>query len=354
MQRAILEACLPWLGLLAAAGLVLVLLTRLAGARFQLGRLAEVHRNEEGAAQTFAFAATLPFFIFLMVFVLQLVQLMIGTVVVHYAAFAAARAAIVWIPARVDAPYQDSSGNVVQEQENCISARVLESGIPSLDAPGPGGVTHQIEINPNSLKVRKIFTAAVLACMPISPSAALPSNPSQVAIVPGRLIETYLGMAQNLSGNPKSTERLTNKLNYAAGHTRLQMSCYHPNDEPDVALRADYDPVAQVVPASFTYGEQGQSAPTSYIHYWRPFREFRSNEVGWQDAITVTVSHDMALFGPIWPLAGMISMIPGSATHVYGPVARVGEVTVCTLTAQATLGLEGEKSSIPYVCEQQP
>jgi len=309
----------------------------------------EIHRDEEGAAQALSFVLTLPFFMMIMLLVVQLVELMIGTVVVHYAAFSAARAAVVWIPARVDAPYEDGAGNVVEEHENCISARAYESGAASLDAPGAGGVTYRIAIHPSSLKVRKIFTAAVLACMPISPSAALPSSPAPVTIDSERLIETYLGMAQNLSGNPKSRERLTNKLNYAEGHTRIQMSCYHQNERPDVALLEGvqyYDPVARIVP-SVTYS----GSVTGYTYYWRPFKEFKLNELGWQDTITVAVQHDMALFGSSWPLSGMISMIPGTATHVYGPVSRVGNVTVCTLTALATLGVEGEKCSIPYVSE---
>lgn len=359
MHRAILEACLPWLGLMAAAGIVLVLLTRLAGARVQFGRLVEIHRNEEGAAQTFAFTATLPFFVFLMVLVLQLVQLMIGTVVVHYAAFAAARAALVWIPARTASD---------TETENCISARTLETGAPAIDAPGAGGVTYVIDTNmeqtaaQQSPKVEKVFLAAMLACMPISPSAALPTGASPTlqgeidkltSTYLGPLTSTYLGIAESLSGNPKSPQRLRNKFNWAAGHTRLEMRCYHQNERPDVALLegvSNYDPVARILPSgSYWDPNLMHWVPGGYTYYWRPFGEFKPNELGWQDTITVTVHHDMVLFGSSWPLSAMIAATPLSPTSVYGPVGRVGNVTACTLSAQATLGVEGEKSSIPYV-----
>ena len=52
----------------------------------------------------------------IMMFIVQVSQLMIGTIVVHYAAFAAARTAIVWIPARLG----------LEESENCISVYDLD------------------------------------------------------------------------------------------------------------------------------------------------------------------------------------------------------------------------------------
>ena len=49
--------------------------------------------------QSLSFVLTLPLFIMVMMMIVQVSQLMIGMVVVHYAAFAAARSAAVWIPA---------------------------------------------------------------------------------------------------------------------------------------------------------------------------------------------------------------------------------------------------------------
>ena len=54
--------------------------------------------------QSLSFVLTLPVFIFIMMMIVQVSQLMIGIVVVHYAAFAAARSAAVWIPAAMPAP----------------------------------------------------------------------------------------------------------------------------------------------------------------------------------------------------------------------------------------------------------
>lgn len=343
MHRAILEACLPWLGLLAAAGIALVLLTRLAGARMQLGRLAEIHRNEEGAAQTLSFVLTLPFFMMIMLLVVQLVQLMMGTVVVHYAAFSAARAAVVWIPARTADPL---------EPENCISTLSLESGVAPDAGESEGGVTYKITVDQNSPKVRKIFSAAVLACMPISPSASVPSTPLPFSIDSGRLTSTYLGAARNLSGNPKSPERLLNKLNYAAGHTRLEIKAYHQNENPDASL-VDFSNDPYVPWPRRTW----QGGIAGYTFYWRPFGEFKTNELGWQDSITVIVSHDMALFGTDWVLKGLSAMASSTAAHVFGPISvqkwqdtlgTTHTITLCTVTAQATLGLEGEKCVVPY------
>lgn len=370
MSRAVVDACLPWLGLLAGAGIVLVLLVRLAGARFQPGRLAQVHGDEGGGTQALSFVITLPFFILIAIFMLQLVQLMIGTIVVHYAAFAAARAAIVWIPARVVQTEADLEAGQIEETENRISVRSSAGEAPITDlsaGPGEGGADYVISVDINdpvalqSPKARKIFTAAVLGCLPISPSAAVPSAPSDVLLLnTDRLIATYQGIAQNLSGTPASAGRLQNKLNYAASHTRIELRAYHQNESPDVPLLEGvdrYDPVARMIPR-FSNG-----VVVGYDYYWRPFDEFRPNELGWQDTITVTVRHDLALFGSAGILSSMVSMIPRVATSVYGPITvsewasgpqTTRKLTLCTVTALATLGLEGEKCSIPYPCVADP
>src|SRR5262245_60242050 len=100
MDRTVIVACLPWLALLAASVLCLRFLARLSGATLCLGRLRALHRDQAGAVQSLSFVLTLPAFIMVMLFIVQVSQLTIGTIVVHYAAFASARSAIVWIPAR--------------------------------------------------------------------------------------------------------------------------------------------------------------------------------------------------------------------------------------------------------------
>ena len=95
MSRAVLMGCLPWLGLLLASCAVLWLLARGSTARFDWARLRRLHADQVGSAQTLSFVLTLPFFVCVMLFIVQVSQLMIASVVVHYAAFATARSAIV-------------------------------------------------------------------------------------------------------------------------------------------------------------------------------------------------------------------------------------------------------------------
>ena len=107
-----------------------------------------------------------------MLLIVQVSQLMIGTIVVHYAAFAAARSAAVWIPAAMPDP----------EGPCCISSYAVDPERPDQVAPesnptaadyGPssGGMTYLVD--PGSPKYQKIASAAVLACVPISPSRSV-------------------------------------------------------------------------------------------------------------------------------------------------------------------------------------
>ena len=59
--------------------------------------LRELHRDQCGGVQSLSFVLTVPLFIFIMLFIVQLSQITIGQIGVEYAAFAAARSAIVWI-----------------------------------------------------------------------------------------------------------------------------------------------------------------------------------------------------------------------------------------------------------------
>ena len=129
MGRAVVEACLPWLALLLAGFACAYLLVRLNRSRLELGRLARLHRDQAGGVQSLSFVLTLPVFVIVMLFIVQVSQLMIGTIVVHYAAFAAARSAVVWIPARLGA----------EETENCISAYYpeAEDQLPRVLDPRP-------------------------------------------------------------------------------------------------------------------------------------------------------------------------------------------------------------------------
>ncbi|MGQ9503593.1 MAG: TadE/TadG family type IV pilus assembly protein [Thermogutta sp.] len=324
MLRAILCDCLPWLGLLLAAGGAIFLLLRVQKARPNFRRIAALHADETGAVQSLSFVLTLPIFVLLMLFIIQVSQIMIGTVVVHYAAYAAARAAIVWIPARV--------GN--GELENCIGpGYVLDPFAPDQVMPitdptsseyGPtsGGLTFIIPYDPASLKYQKIVDAAVLAVMPICPSRDLGLTVSGSAGTAANLLRhAYLGNVPGASAIPRVPRRLENKLAYALNATELQLRFFHSNSEPPL---------------------------TQYLIEDDVF-EFRPNELGFQDTVTVTVTHHMALLpGPGRFLARPVRRQDGLPDRVAERIERYNGIARYPLTASISLGIEGEKSVLPY------
>src|SRR4051812_19202935 len=87
--------------------------------RKQWRSLLSLHADESGGVQSLSFVLTVPIFIWLMMLVVQITQVMIATMVVHYAAYAAARSATVWIPAWVS----------IDEPSNCISSGRVDNVI---------------------------------------------------------------------------------------------------------------------------------------------------------------------------------------------------------------------------------
>lgn len=323
MDRAVLLSCLPWLLLLSALLGCLRLAVRTEGTRLDLSRLRTLHGDEHGSVQTLSFVLTLPVFVMVLLLIVQVSQIMIGSIVVHYAAYAAARSAIVWIPADLASS---------QEGANCASSYTLDAEAddqrpPMLDpndpryGPSEGGLTYLVQ--PGSPKYDKILSAAVLACTPIAPSRdlglAMPGNLDAAA---GVLQAAYEAMVPGATKNLRVPHRLKNKLAYAAEHTTMQLSFFHPSSEPPLAT--------YLIPP---YPD-----------------EFSFNECGWQDAVTVKVTHEMALLpGPGRLLARKVRRPDGSTDQVADRIQRKDNVYVYPLSASATLGLEGEKSVIPYV-----
>lgn len=321
MGREVLVDCLPWLGLLAAGLVSLRLLSRLSGSRPRLGRLLDLHRDEDGSAQSLSFVLTLPFFVMIILFIVQVSQLMIGTIVVHYAAFAAARSAIVWVPA--------GTGS---EPENCFAAYAVDPEapdqvVPILDpddpdyGPTPGGMTYVVV--PGSPKFLKVASAAVMACMPVCPSRDLGLQLSGYGPAAADILKTAYGSIDpTSSANAKISQRLDNKLAYAMANTWIEIRFFHSNREPP--LLPYYLPND---PEQFRYLQ----------------------ELGWQDPVTVTVRHNLALLpGPGRLLAKPVVKPDGSPDTVSESIEKVGNVYVYPLEAKATLGIEGEKSVIPY------
>ena len=203
-----------------------------------LGPPFELHRDEAGSVQSLSFVLTLPMFIMIMMMIVQVSQLMIGMVVVHYAAFAAARSAAVWIPAAMAAP----------EGPCCISSYAVDPDAPDQVAPelnptaadygpGSGGLTYMIE--PGSPKFNKIASAAILACVPISPSRDLGLPAPTAAQMDAVLKNAYGTLAPVRASNTAIGPRLDHKLAYAMQNTDVQIRFYHKNQEPP--LQTYYD-----------------------------------------------------------------------------------------------------------------
>jgi len=360
MGRAIVLICLPWFGLLVLGVAAAVLLIWLSGARWQAIRLGQLHRDQTGAVQSLSFVLTLPLFILVMLFIIQVSQLMIAAAVVQYAAFAAARAAIVWIPANLGPEEANCFGNL------CVIDRSAPDTVEpvwDLESPafGPrnGGLTYVVQ--PGSPKYQKIWAAAVLACMPISPSSPnlvtvgglsggnvatqLPGNGAAVADV---LERAYRGMVPATRSNVSA--RIQNKLAYAMANTQIEVRFFHPNSEvplQDYSVFRDPPPVDPSNPnprkprevTDDLLNPLGFKAPSDPT--------VGTFELGWRDPITVTVFHQFAL-------------LPGPGRFLSRPNPRVPTDTVdqrislqdgiykYPLWASATLGNEGEKSVIPY------
>ena len=352
-------------------------LLRLCGSRPRPSRLIGLHADEDGGSQSLSFVLTLPIFAWFMVLIIQISQLMIATVLVHYAAFAAARAAIVWIPAQINATsgYGSESENCIgngsitfTEDGNAVPANVLPED-PSVASSGPtsGGMTYIVPTDPtscaNSYKLTKILNAAILACLPMSPSGSTGlSVPPSTQIDPSLLASTFSTMtAGSAVDNGAVPQRFRNKLAWAANNTSIELRFYHANGcdtngnviagnqaQVDPPLGVEYPGTADPYPALTSPPLQPPQVQQPY-----PVYEYQPNEIGWQDSITVTVHHNLALL-PIggWMVQGITRFGSSVGDAVIGQATAVGNTYICPLTAKATLGLEGEKSVVPYVYSQ--
>ena len=319
MARAILTACLPWFAVLVVLILAAWALVRFSRVQLRLGRLLELHRDEVGSVQSLSFVLTLPLFIMIMLMIVQASQLMIGTVVVHYAAFAAARSAAVWIPAAMAEP----------EGPCCISSYSVDPQAPDQTppelnptasdyGPGSGGLTYKIQ--PGSPKFNKIALAAILACVPISPSRDLGLQVT-AAQMDAVLKEAYGTLSPSSSANSAIGPRLDHKLAYAMNNTDVQIRFFHKNQEPPLQ----------------TYDQPDDPG------------EFYFNEVGWQDTITVTVNYQYPLLPGAGRMLARFVAGPGGTDPVASSIGKHDGVYTYPLQASATIGNEGEKSVVSYV-----
>ena len=185
-----------------------------------------------------------------------------------------------------------------------------------------GGLTFMVV--PGSPKYQKIASAAAMACMPICPSRDLGLELSGPGPAASDIVKSLYGsIAPDANLNPRASKRLENKLAYAMRNTSVEIRFFHCNREPPLVTH-----YRQQDPAEFRY----------------------LTELGWQDPITVTVNHNLALLpGPGRLLAREVQNPDGSPDEVSETIELVDGVYVYPLSASATLGNEGQKPVIRYV-----
>ena len=313
MHRVVLQACVPCLLMLLAGAVCLCILTRISGARLDMQRLKRLHSCQVGGVQSLSFVLTLPLFIMVVMFIVQVSQVMQAIAVVHYATYSAARAAIVWIPSNVGVSSEASNQVAAAPQYTDNTCRVSAIG---MNTP-----TQQ-------WKYREIWKAAVLGCAPISPSKPLYNETVTSAWSP-TLLRLYASLVPSSTANPRIPQRLESKLAYSARNTIVQIDGL---DKDGFAGPASYNP---------------RNSPNPDV-VWNP------NELGWEDPLTITVAHNFALLpGPgKWLITQLANN--GTPDRVSSTIqvqfADTGERIYTTqLSASLTLSNEGLKSVIPYV-----
>lgn len=322
MNQAILTSCTPWVICLVVAVVAARVLVAISGAKLDFSRLSKVHTNESGSVQSLSFVLTLPFFVMVLMLIVQVNQIMFGNILVHYSAFAAVRSASVWIPANRDPIF---------ETANRISSMTLinstDEGQQYLVSPLTDG------------KYSEIQQAATLACMPLAPSRNLGYTLGQYGTRSQIAMEkAYSGLDPASSANTKISDRLRNKLAYSYPNTDVQLTFWHRSHPRIVRIRDERvewrDPPLQPI-----YPEAYGVSPY--------FDEYYSNELGWQDELTALVTFNLPLLpGPIRffaPTGGAIAADGSTPSR-----DQTGEVFIWPLKAFATMGMEGQKPQLDY------
>lgn len=333
MHRAILQACIPLLIALAVGFVLLWAVARLSRGRWDLSKLRRLHQCQHGGVQSLSLVVTLPLFIMIVMFIIQISQLMVGVMVVNYSAFASARSASVWVPART-----------ADRDENMMPEPIWEEDYPDKTLNRESIESREVFISQEnadeSLKYRRMFAAAVLGCAPISPSRDLGYQARDSALV-NSAQRFYQGFDSGYENNRRIPIRIANKIGYSESNTRVRLRFleWDTNRERYPTYNS-LDPI--------------DADDDGTIDYYG----FERDESDWQNAIEVTVFHDFALLpGPGRFLAKYIVRADGrddrTADRIETSGAPNGRPLYTTLlSATATMTNEGFKSVLPY--EQTP
>jgi len=304
MMKAALISCWPLALLLVAVCCCLAVIARFVKPE-QRQWVFAVLADERGSVQSLSFVLTVPVFIMLMMLAVQVTQLMIGEIIVNYAAFAAARSASVWIPARVETPL---------ELANWLNLRQLTGD----------NVNYGTAMT--SPKLVQIHRSAALALLPIAPSRDLGlSDPSDA--MTQAVVSAYSAYSSSYQSNSRLPQRLANKWAYALGATAVEVSTFHRRFGTGQSSYQNEPPLWDLEPLQID----------GY---------YKSMEIGWRDEVTVRVTHSFALLpGPGRLLARSMSGTPTNR------IQQNGNIYYVPLSASATLVPEGEKSIAPFVFE---
>lgn len=266
-------------------------------------RLRELHRCQEGGVQSLALVMTLPMFVGTLLLLIQLAQVLVGTLTVQYAAFAAARSAAVWITSSTQDP------DPIRSDQNELPMLIVRGQ--------PLDVT--VGLQANSRKMREIQAAAVQACVAISPARSVQgprSSPADVAAA----VDAFLTL-QLLTTDPRIDRwRLatSNRWSYAAANTRVRLAFL---GQP--VLSPTHNPVGHPL------------VPHNY------------QEAAWDESVTAVVQHEVSLVpGPgRWLFQNAIwGRVPAGLANNWTGSGRTDRVPVI---GSSTMVLPGIQSLRP-------
>ena len=330
MNREILIACLPCFVVLCAAMVVLRIVLAVGAHSWRWTQLGQIHSCQRGGVQSLAFVLTMPVFVMVVLLIVQVSQLMIAQMIIHYAAFAGARAASVWLPAAI----QDPSFEI----NNLVEVENRLSDLPTMT---DGDYTdYEVTSSNSSEKLWKVRAAVIQALMPLCPSRSVGAR-GRMSYLPTLAVanqQVNATLVPSYQANSQLGTRIVNKLNYADQNTRVV-----------VEWRDAFDPKGRDSLNYISYNVRNHTSPD-------PERQtnFRESEIGWQDPITVYVVHQFALLpGPGRFLAAKLVRADGLPDRVSPRINTISQGSQSLYTTQiqasATMTCEGWKSVKPLV-----
>jgi len=331
VNREILTACLPCFTVLCASFVVLRLLLSVGASSWNWRKVLRIHHCQQGGVQSLAFVLTMPLFVMVLLLIVQVSQLMVAQMVLHYAAFAGARAASVWLPTAIDSP--ETELNDLAEVENRI-------GEPPTGSDGEF-TAYEITASSISPKLWKVRAAVVQALMPLCPSRNLGIR-GNMAFLPSLAaanLQLYDTLVASSTANSPMATRIANKLHYADQNTRVVLE-WRDSQNPRGRDSLDY----------IAYNVRNHTCPDPELQ-----STFRESEIGWQDPVTVYVVHQFALLpGPGRFLAARLVRADGLPDRVSPRIqsrSLDASRTLYTTQIQAavTMTAEGWKSVKPVV-----